>query len=107
MISTAALGKALAEALGPTAHVVLLRGHGNVVVGPTMEIAVYRAYYTEINARQQTNAMALGPNDVVYMNPAECVTTDKIMQASAERPWNLWKRKAQRDMRRTAAEDAT
>jgi HCOMODA/2-hydroxy-3-carboxy-muconic semialdehyde decarboxylase len=106
MISTAALGKALAEALGPTAHVVLLRGHGNVVVGPTMEIAVYRAYYTEINARQQMNAMVLGPNDVVYMSPAECVTTDRIMQPSAERPWNLWKRKAQRDMRRSAAEDA-
>jgi HCOMODA/2-hydroxy-3-carboxy-muconic semialdehyde decarboxylase len=105
MISTAGLGKALAEALGPTAHVVLLRGHGNVVVAPTMEIAVYRAYYTEINARQQMNAMAIGPNDVVYMSPAECITTDRIMQPSAERPWNLWKRKAQRDMRRTAAED--
>ena len=38
-----------------------------------MEIAVYRAYYTEINARQQMNAMAIGPNDVVYMNPAECI----------------------------------
>src|ERR1700752_3585758 len=33
MISTASLGKALAEALGPTAQVALLRGHGNVVVG--------------------------------------------------------------------------
>jgi ribulose-5-phosphate 4-epimerase/fuculose-1-phosphate aldolase len=106
MISTAALGKALAETLGPTAQVALLRGHGNVVVGPTMEITVYRAYYTEINARQQLNAMALGPNDVVYMSPAECVTTDKIMQASAERPWNLWKRKVQRDMRRAAVDDA-
>ena len=106
MISTASLGKALADTLGPTAQVALLRGHGNVVVGPTMEITVYRAYYTEINARQQLNAMALGPNDVVYMNPAECITTDKIMQASAERPWNLWKCKAQRDMRRVAAEDA-
>jgi ribulose-5-phosphate 4-epimerase/fuculose-1-phosphate aldolase len=40
MISTAALGKALADALGPTADVVLLRGHGNVVVGPTIQIAV-------------------------------------------------------------------
>lgn len=107
MISTDALGKALADALGPTAQVVLLRGHGNVVVGPTMEITVYRAYYTEINARQQMNAMMIGPNDVVYMSPAECITTDRIMQPSAERPWNLWKRKAQREMRRTAAEDAT
>jgi ribulose-5-phosphate 4-epimerase/fuculose-1-phosphate aldolase len=107
MISSASLGKALANTLGPIAQVALLRGHGNVVVGPTMEIAVYRAYYTEINARQQLHAMALGPNDVVYMNPAECITTDKVMQASAERPWTLWKRKVQREMRRAAAEDAT
>ncbi|MCC6889266.1 MAG: class II aldolase/adducin family protein [Hyphomicrobiales bacterium] len=105
MIGTAALGKALAETLGPTAHVVLLRGHGNVVVGPTMEIAVYRAYYTEINARQQLHAIMLGSNDVVYMNGGECSTTDKMMQASAERPWNLWKRQVQRDMRRVAIED--
>ena len=93
MISTAALGKAMAEALGPTADVVLLRGHGNVVVGPTIQIAVFRAYYTEINARQQLQAMALGPNDVVYMDAGECETTDKVMQSVAGRPWELWKSK--------------
>jgi len=105
MISTAALGKALADALGPTAEVVLLRGHGNVVVGPSIRVAVFRAYYTEINARQQLNAMILGPNDVVYMNAGECETTDKIMQAVAGRPWDLWKRKVRREMRRAEIED--
>jgi ribulose-5-phosphate 4-epimerase/fuculose-1-phosphate aldolase len=69
--------------LGPTAAVILLRGHGNVVVGPTIQIAVFRAYYTEINARQQLNAMMLGPDDVVYMNAGECETTDKVMQVAA------------------------
>jgi len=93
MISTADLGKAMASTLGPRADVVLLRGHGNVVVGPTIQIAVFRAYYTEINARQQLQAMALGPNDVVYMDDGECETTDKIMQSVAGRPWELWKRK--------------
>jgi ribulose-5-phosphate 4-epimerase/fuculose-1-phosphate aldolase len=93
MISTAALGKAMAAAMGPTATVVLLRGHGNVVVGPTVQIAVFRAYYTEINARQQLQAMALGPDDVVYMDAGECATADKIMQSVAGRPWELWKSK--------------
>jgi ribulose-5-phosphate 4-epimerase/fuculose-1-phosphate aldolase len=106
MISTAALGQALAETLGPSAHVVLLRGHGNVVVGPKMETAVYRAYYTEINARQQMIAMALGRDDVVYMSPPEYTTTDKVNQANTERPWSLWKRKAEREMRRAAREDS-
>src|SRR5262249_37146050 len=93
MISTADLGKAMASTLGPRADVVLLRGHGNVVVGPTIQIAVFRAYYTEINARQQLQAMTLGPNDVVYMDDGECETTAKIMQSVADRPWELWKRK--------------
>ena len=106
MISTAALGRALAETLGSTADVVLLRGHGNVVVGPTIEIAVFRAYYTEINARQQLNAMILGRDDVVYMNAGECETADRIMQAVAGRPWDLWKRRVRREMRRAEAEDS-
>lgn len=93
MISTAPLGRAMVEAMG-SASVVLLRGHGNVVVGPTMPVVVFRAYYTEVNARQQLNAMALGPDDVVYMDAGECETTDQIMQAVVGRPWDLWKRKA-------------
>jgi ribulose-5-phosphate 4-epimerase/fuculose-1-phosphate aldolase len=97
MISTAELGRAMASTMGKTADVVLLRGHGNVVVGPSIQVAVFRAYYTEINARQQAQAMALGPHDeVVYMNSGECETTDKIMQAVAGRPWELWKRKVMR-----------
>jgi HCOMODA/2-hydroxy-3-carboxy-muconic semialdehyde decarboxylase len=105
MISNAMLGAALAKTLGPAADVVLLRGHGNVVVGPTLQIAVFRAYYTEINARQQLNAMALGADDVVYMNAGECEVTDKIMQSVAGRPWDLWKRRVLREMRRAEAED--
>jgi len=91
MISTAELGRAMAETLGQRAEVVLLRGHGNVVVGPTIEIAVFRAYYTEINARQQLQAITLGGSDVVYMDDGECEATDKVMQSVAGRPWELWK----------------
>jgi HCOMODA/2-hydroxy-3-carboxy-muconic semialdehyde decarboxylase len=91
MISTAALGKAMADAMGPSAEIVLLRGHGNVVVGPTIQIAVFRAYYTEINARQQLQAMMLDRDHVTYMDAGECETTDKVMQSVAGRPWDLWK----------------
>ena len=76
-----------------------------VVVGPTIQIAVFRTYYTEINARQQLDAMALGADDVVYMNAGECEVTDKIMQSVAGRPWDLWKRRVLREMRRAEAED--
>jgi ribulose-5-phosphate 4-epimerase/fuculose-1-phosphate aldolase len=94
MISTAELGKAMATTLGAKAEVVLLRGHGNVVVGPTIQIAVFRAYYTEINARQQLQAITLDRDNVVYMDQGECETTEKVMQASAGRPWDLWKSRA-------------
>ena len=50
LVSNPALGRALAEKLGDNS-VALLRGHGNVVVGPTLRIAVYRAIYTEANAK--------------------------------------------------------
>jgi len=42
------------------AAVVLMRGHGDSVVGPSLPNAVFRAYYTEINARQQLQAITIG-----------------------------------------------
>ncbi len=39
------------------------------------------------------------------MNAGECETTDKIMQSVAGRPWDLWKRRVLREMRRAEAED--
>lgn len=91
MISTAELGKAMAGTLGKKAAVVLLRGHGNVVVGTTLQVAVFRAYYTEVNARQQLQAITLDPKNVVYMDDGECETANKVMQAAVGRPWDLWK----------------
>src|SRR5262245_15076792 len=50
LVRNAALGKSLASRLGDK-PVALMRGHGNVVVGPDVQIAVRRAIYTEVNAR--------------------------------------------------------
>src|SRR5204863_7051699 len=59
LVKTPALGRALAQSLGGAA-VALMRGHGNVVVGAGLPQAVFRAVYTEVNARLQAQAMALG-----------------------------------------------
>src|SRR5262245_38273383 len=59
VISSAARGAALAEALGDKA-VVLLRAHGFVAVGPSLQTAVFRAVFTEISARVQLQAATLG-----------------------------------------------
>src|SRR5205807_2104206 len=55
------LGRALAGTLGECAC-VLMRGHGMTVVGDSVPEAVFRAIYTEMNARLQLQAGQLeGP----------------------------------------------
>ncbi len=63
LISNASLGEALAAALG-SRSTVLMRGHGSTVVGASIEQAVYRAVYAEVNARLQTQAKQLGRSDL-------------------------------------------
>jgi ribulose-5-phosphate 4-epimerase/fuculose-1-phosphate aldolase len=82
-------GKSLAQSLGDRA-VVLMRGHGDVTVGPTVRMAVFRAYYTDVNARLQTQAITLG-GDVNYLTPAEGAKADAVNFAVLDRIWNLWK----------------
>ena len=94
LISTATLGAALAKTLGPTAAVVLLRGHGDAVVASSLPNAVFRAYYTEVDAREQEQAIALGGKDVVYITPEEAATREKESHQSNARAWELWKSEA-------------
>jgi HCOMODA/2-hydroxy-3-carboxy-muconic semialdehyde decarboxylase len=91
LVANAALGKSLAETLGDK-PVVLMRGHGDVTVGPTTKMAVFRAYYTDVNARLQAQALALGgePN---YLTPGEGVKADQTNFAVMDRIWNLWRMK--------------
>jgi HCOMODA/2-hydroxy-3-carboxy-muconic semialdehyde decarboxylase len=51
---------------------------------------VFRAYYTDVNARLQSQAVALGgePN---YLTPAEGAKADATNLVVLDRVWNLWK----------------
>jgi HCOMODA/2-hydroxy-3-carboxy-muconic semialdehyde decarboxylase len=82
-------GKSLAESLGDK-PVVLMRGHGDVTVGPTARVAVFRAYYTDVNARLQSQAIGLG-GDINYLTPGEGAKADAVNLAVLDRVWNLWK----------------
>ena len=97
MILTPSLGKDLAKKLGKEAAVVLMRGHGDSVVAPSLPNAVFRAYYTEINARQQLQAMTIG-GPVNFMTKAEAITSNDAMLRASARPWALWRKKALRDL---------
>ena len=90
LIHTNAMGNALARALG-NSSVVLIRGHGDAVVGGTIKTAVWRAYYTEVDARMLIAAHTLG-GPIVSLFPDEAAITDLEMQSavSINRAWDLW-----------------
>jgi HCOMODA/2-hydroxy-3-carboxy-muconic semialdehyde decarboxylase len=87
LVSNGPLGVALAVALG-SRSAVLMRGHGSTVVGATLEQAVYRAIYAEVNARLQIQAMALG--EVTYLNAQEAAKAAAINDTQLPRAWELW-----------------
>jgi HCOMODA/2-hydroxy-3-carboxy-muconic semialdehyde decarboxylase len=87
------IGKSLARTLGDKA-VVLMRGHGDVTVGPDVKVAVFRAYYTDVDARLQTQAIGLG-SEITYLSAEEGAKADTINLAVIERVWNLWKLRVQ------------
>ena len=91
LIRNQALGAALATTLGED-QVVLMRGHGCTVVGPSVRVAVYRAVHTELNARLLQQALALG--EVTTLTPAEAEATRVTNEAQVGRPWGLWKQQA-------------
>ncbi|GGF11404.1 class II aldolase [Aliidongia dinghuensis] len=93
LIRTPALGVALAERLGPAA-VVLMRGHGSTVVGNTIRQAVFRAVYTEVNARLQADALRLGPP--VFLTAEEAAAASATNDGQIDRAWNLWREAAAR-----------
>ena len=86
------LGKALAGSLG-SCNCVLMRGHGMTVVGDGVPEAVYRAIYTEMNARLQLQASALeGP--IEFLSDEEGRRSTAANRGTLERPWELWKKRA-------------
>ena len=93
LITNAMLGRALAVTLG-SRPVALMRGHGSVAAAHSVRHVVFRAIYTEVNARMQTDAMRIG--EPVFLNEGEAAATTNTNDALVERPWNLWKRQLER-----------
>jgi ribulose-5-phosphate 4-epimerase/fuculose-1-phosphate aldolase len=97
LISNAMLGEALAAKLGNNT-VVLLRGHGNAVVAPDVRVAVYRAIYTEANAKLVLQAKMLG-GPINYLAPEEAAIMNATRASvkpghGSDRIWELLKSEA-------------
>jgi HCOMODA/2-hydroxy-3-carboxy-muconic semialdehyde decarboxylase len=90
LVRDRALGKALAGTLG-NCNCVLMRGHGVTVVGSSVQEAVFRAIYTELNARVQLQSTLLeGP--IEFLSDHEARAVDAANRSTLERPWELWKK---------------
>jgi HCOMODA/2-hydroxy-3-carboxy-muconic semialdehyde decarboxylase len=82
---------ALAGVMGGR-DIVLMRAHGSVACGPTLQTAVFRAVYTEVNARIQHWTAALGGSGpVAALDGEEGRLADVPNRTAGTRAWDLWR----------------
>ena len=88
LVRDGARGVALAAVLADK-PVALMRAHGSVAVGPSLPVAVFRAVYTEVNARIQHQASAYGGR-IAALTAEEGALADAVNAGAALRAWTLW-----------------
>jgi HCOMODA/2-hydroxy-3-carboxy-muconic semialdehyde decarboxylase len=68
-------------------------GHGAVVAAASLRLVVAKAYYLNVNARLQMQAMALG--EVQYLSPGEIEQMGgyQVDPRGFERAWHAWRKR--------------
>jgi ribulose-5-phosphate 4-epimerase/fuculose-1-phosphate aldolase len=92
-VCTVAQASGLVQALGSHC-LVLLRGHGAVMVGESIRQVVRQAIIAESNAKQQIQATMLGP--VHFLTASEIAYARRQKPKDPDRAWQLWKARAMR-----------
>ncbi len=92
LITNSKLGAALAHTMG-ACNCALMRGHGSTVAGSSLREAVFRAVYTEVNAKLQSEAMSLG--EFTALSEGEAETSARNISTQINRAWDYWVMKAQ------------
>jgi len=91
LVGNAEKGVALIEVMG-SKDIVLMRAHGSVACGPTLQTAVFRAVYTEVNARIQHYTVSLGGGmPMAALDAEEGRLADVVNQGAGMRAWDLWR----------------
>lgn len=89
LVASAAEGKELAKALGAR-RAVVLKNHGCVVVGKSVNAAVLAAIHIEKNARVQLDTMRLGKPFFIEGDEAKRGAAVFDSPLSLERAWGYW-----------------
>ena len=98
LVSDCPKGVAFAESLGKK-DVALMRAHGSVACGSTLQTAVFRAVYTEVNARVQHWTVALGGGrPMAALDEEEGRLADEPNKGASMRAWELWRRQVREDV---------
>jgi HCOMODA/2-hydroxy-3-carboxy-muconic semialdehyde decarboxylase len=92
LIRNMTLGHDLAEALGDH-PAILMRGHGAAITAPTLQRAVARTIFLELNARLQADAMRMGA-PITYLDIEEARKIEAREGHGLARTWEGWKIKA-------------
>ncbi|KAJ7261879.1 aldolase domain-containing protein [Mycena rebaudengoi] len=79
----------------PTLPLVLMRGHGATLTAPSLKLAVFRAVYTQNNARILTNLSSLAGGahhlaDARFLSTEECDNATKTISGQVARSWDVW-----------------
>ena len=98
LVSDCPKGVAFAESLG-NKDVALMRAHGSVACGSTLQTAVFRAVYTEVNARVQHWTVALGGGGpMAALDEEEGRLADEPNKGASMRAWDLWHRQVREEV---------
>ena len=94
LVVTMEQGRDLAATLGDRS-IALMKRHGCVVAGATVQEAVMKAIYLQINARLQLQAMQIGTPDYLTDSEIEQCTDMQQSPISLDRAWEVWCRRAE------------
>ena len=98
LVSDHLKGVAFAKTLG-NKDVALMRAHGSVACGSTLQTTVFRAVYTEVNARVQHWTVALGGGEAISaLDEEEGRLADVPNQGASMRAWELWRRQVREEV---------
>ena len=64
-----------------------------LIVAPSLSLVVFRAVYTDANAKMQAQAIAAG-GPVMFLDAEEAALASQVVDQVHTRAWELWKRKA-------------
>jgi HCOMODA/2-hydroxy-3-carboxy-muconic semialdehyde decarboxylase len=90
LVTTNEMGDSLAHTVG-SGKAALMRGHGSVIVGKTVQDAVFTTYYLRLNAEVLVKAISMG-EPITYLSAGEVDQSGELhsQPAAQGRAWEDW-----------------